>query len=65
MLALNSTEVYDYAYKIYSIKEFFEILKKNIRLVIETNHIVRNIIKRNKEKGLLPNYSYAITSAEA
>lgn len=26
MLALNSTEVYDFAYKIYSIKEFFEIL---------------------------------------
>lgn len=47
-----------YAEQAHNTDEFFEILKKNIRLVIDTNHIVRKIIKRNVDKGLLPNYSY-------
>lgn len=47
-----------YAYQSKSEEEFFEILDKNVRLVIDTNDVVRGIIKRNVEKGLLPNYSY-------
>lgn len=39
-------------------QEFFDILIKNIRLVIDTNDVIRNIIRRNVDKGLLPNYSY-------
>ena len=41
-----------------SIEEFFELLEEKTRLVIETNDIVRGIIKRNVDKGLLPNYTY-------
>lgn len=39
-------------------EEFFDLLDKKTRLVIDTNDVVRNIIRRNVEKGLLPNYSY-------
>lgn len=47
-----------YAYQSHSEEEFFEILAKNTRLVIDTNDVVRSIIKRNVSKGLLPNYTY-------
>ena len=46
------------AYQCDTIEEFFDLLEKKTRLVIETNDVVRSIIKRNVEKGLLPNYSY-------
>lgn len=38
--------------------EFFKILENKTRTVIKINDVVRDIIKRNIEKGLLPNYSY-------
>lgn len=38
--------------------DFFDILEQKTKLVIETNDVVRGIIRRNVEKGLLPNYSY-------
>lgn len=37
-------------------KKFFELLKKRTILNCKTLDIVRGIIKRNVEKGLLPNY---------
>jgi ribonucleoside-triphosphate reductase len=49
-----------YAEQAQSINEFFDILTNNVHLVIKTNDIVRHIIKRNIEKGLLPNYSYGL-----
>lgn len=36
--------------------EFFQLLEKNEKLVLDVNDRVRHIIKRNIEKGLLPNY---------
>ena len=38
-------------------EEFFEILQKRVDLCVKTLHVVRSIIKRNIEKGLLPNYT--------
>lgn len=38
--------------------DFFNHLYEKVKLVIETNDVVRGIIKRNVEKGLLPNYTY-------
>lgn len=43
-----------------TVEGFFEILEKNTRLCIDTNDVIRNIIKRNVEKGLLPNYKYGL-----
>lgn len=53
-----------YAYQSNSVKEFFDILIKNTKLIIETNDVIRNIIKRNIEKNLLPNYSYGLMKLE-
>lgn len=39
-------------------KKFMEILKERIDTCAKTLYCVRHIIKRNAEKGLLPNYNY-------
>lgn len=49
-----------YAAQSKTIEEFFDILTKNVHLIIKTNDIIRHIIKRNIEKGLLPNYSFSL-----
>jgi len=49
-----------YAEQAQTTDDFFEILDKNIRLVIDTNDVIRGIIKRNVDKGLLPNYKYGL-----
>lgn len=49
-----------YAEQASTVEDFFQILEKNIRLCIDTNDVIRNIIKRNVEKGLLPNYKYGL-----
>lgn len=52
------------AYQSNSINEFFDNLIKTTKLVIDINDVVRDIIKRNIEKGLLPNYSYGLMKLE-
>lgn len=49
-----------YAEQAKDINDFFDILKSRVRLVIEINDVVRSIIRRNVEKGLLPNYTYEL-----
>lgn len=49
-----------YAEQAKDVDDFFNILSKNTKNVIEVNDVVRDIIKRNVEKGLLPNYSYGL-----
>lgn len=41
-------------------ENFFEALKERVKLVLQCLDVVRVIIKRNIEKGLLPNYSLGI-----
>ena len=41
-----------------SSEEFMKKLKREAELCMKVLHIVRSIIQRNVEKGLLPNYSY-------
>lgn len=53
-----------YAYQSKDEEDFFNILERNTRLVIDTNDVVRDIIKRNVDKGLLPNYSYGLMKFE-
>lgn len=63
-VAVTTLNLAGYAYQTKSIKEFFEILTENTKLAIEINDVVRNIIKRNVEKGLLPNYSHNLMKFE-
>lgn len=53
-----------FAYQSKTIKEFFDILTKYTKLVIDGNDVIRGIIKRNVEKGILPNYSYDLMKME-
>lgn len=48
------------AYQSTDENNFFDLVEQKTKLVIETNDVVRSIIKRNIEKGLLPNYSYEL-----
>ena len=41
-------------------EKFIEILRKRIDICVKTLDVVRHIIKRNVEKGLLPNYTYEL-----
>lgn len=44
------------AYQSANIKDFFDLLIEKTKLVIDVNDVIRGIIKRNIEKGLLSNY---------
>lgn len=43
-----------------NIADFIEELKERTLCAVRTLHVVRHIIKRNVEKGLLPNFSYGL-----
>jgi len=45
-------------------EEYLEELKVRALVVIRSLHVVRHIIKRNVEKGLLPNFSYGLIDFE-
>lgn len=49
-----------FAYQSSDVNDFFDILRDKTKLVIDTNDVVRGIIKRNVDKGLLPNYYYGL-----
>ncbi len=54
---VNTINLVRIAYETNSREEYLEKLKDRTRLCIETLDVIRNIIKRNVEKGILPNYS--------
>lgn len=45
-------------------EEYLEELKNRTLCCVRTLHVIRNIIKRNVEKGLLPNFSYGLVDFE-
>lgn len=45
-------------------EEYIEELKNRVLCNIRALHVVRNIIKRDVEKGLLPNFSYELVDFE-
>lgn len=44
----------------YSETKFLEVLENRVRLCIQALDVIRGIIKRDIEKGLLPNYTYGL-----
>lgn len=45
-------------------EKFKQILRERVGLCIKALHIIRKIISRNVEKGLLPNYTYGLIKME-
>ena len=45
-------------------QEYLEELESRVRLNLQALHCVRTIIRRNVEKGLLPNFSYGLVDFE-
>lgn len=45
-------------------EKYIEILKRRVDLCVKTLDIIRSIIKRNIEKGLLPNYTFELIEME-
>ncbi len=54
---VNTINLVRIAYETNSKEEYIEKLKERVRLCIDVLDVVRHIIKRNVEKGILPNYS--------
>lgn len=63
-IVVTTLNIAGIAYQSESMDNFFDILKERIRLVIDINDVVRDIIKRNIDKGLLPNYSFDLMKLE-
>lgn len=63
-VVVTTLNIAGFAYQASDAEEFFRILAEKTRLVIETNDVVRHIIKRNAEKGLLPNYTFDLMKFE-
>ena len=59
-VVVTTANIAGIAYQSNSVDEFFENLERVIRLIIDTNDVARGIIRRNVEKGLLPNYSFGL-----
>lgn len=63
-VTVTTLNIAGFAYQSKDREDFFNILKEKTKLAIETNDVVRNIIRRNVEKGLLPNYTHGLMKFE-
>ena len=57
---VNTINLARIAYEAPTTQEYIKILKKRVVLCLQTLDVIRHIIKRNVEKGLLPNYSLGV-----
>ena len=57
---VNTINLARIAYESKTIEEYKEKLKDKVLLCLDTLDRIRNIIQRNIEKGLLPNYTYEL-----
>lgn len=57
---VNTINLARIAYEAKTTDEYIDLLKKRVILCLQTLDVIRHIIKRNVEKGLLPNYSLGV-----
>jgi len=57
---VNTINLLRIAYEVNLKEEYIEKLKHRVHLCIKVLHVIRNIIHRNIEKGILPNYSQGL-----
>lgn len=62
---VNTINLARLAYENHTKEEYFSALKEKVELCVKTLDVVRDIIKRDIEKGLLPNYSYEIINLKS
>ena len=62
---VNTINLARIAYETKSKEEYLATLKDRVLLVSKSLDVIRGIIKRNVEKGLLPNYSYNIINMKS
>ena len=61
---VNTINLARIAYETINITDYLMTLKDRVRLCLRTLEVIRHIIKRNVEKGLLPNYSKGLLHME-
>lgn len=59
---VNTINLARIAYETKTTQEYIELLKKRVVLCLQTLDVIRHIIQRNVEKGLLSNYSLGVMS---
>lgn len=64
-IKVNTINLARIAYESLTQEEYLNTLKDKVLLCIKTLDVIRYIIKRNIEKGLLPNYSLGIMNLES
>lgn len=64
-IKVNTINLARIAYESNSKEEYISILKEKTLLCLQTLDIIRSIISRNIEKGLLPNYSKGLMNFES
>lgn len=64
-IKVNTINLARLSYESNTEEEYFSILKNKTVLCLQALDCVRNIIKRNVEKGLLPNYSKQVMNMES
>lgn len=57
---VNTINLARIAYETINTSNYLNVLKERVKLCAQTLDVVRSIIKRNAEKGLLPNYTKGI-----
>ena len=62
---VNTINLARIAYETNTIDEYIELLKERVLLDVQVLDCVRHIIKRNVDKGLLPNYSKKVMSMDS
>jgi ribonucleoside-triphosphate reductase len=64
-IKVNTINLARISYEVKSIDEYLEVLKDKILLNIRMLDVIRGIISRNIEKGLLPNYTKGIINLKS
>ncbi|HHT97467.1 MAG TPA: anaerobic ribonucleoside-triphosphate reductase [Clostridiales bacterium] len=64
-IKVNTINLARLSYETKTKEEYLELLKEKVLLCVKSLDVVRHIIKRNAEKGLLPNYSKGIINLES
>lgn len=59
-IKVNTINLARISYESNSKEEYYNILKEKVKLNLKVLDVIRHIIKRNSEKGLLPNYSLEV-----
>jgi len=64
-IKVNTINLARISYEVKTTDEYLEVLKDKTLLCIKTLDVIRGIIKRNIEKGLLPNYTKGIINLKS